>query len=108
MQLCFIHLSDILIITKKPVPSLIHQKYNNNDNNNNNKNNRFWETENNEDQLWWEVKRNNIPGGRRSRCGKFNVNWELHRSKSKAYCQIQVDQLVYLIKVWLFSTYKYT
>ena len=27
---------------------------------------------NNEDQLWWEVKRSNIPGGRRWRCGKFN------------------------------------
>ena len=38
------------------------------------------ETENNEDQLWWEVKRrNNIPGGRRLRCGKFNVNWELSK-----------------------------
>ena len=52
------------------------------------------ETENNEDQLWWEVKQSNIPGGRRSRCEKFNVNWELQRSKYKAYCQIQVDQLV--------------
>ena len=65
------------------------------------------ETENNEAQLWWDVKRNNIPGGRRSRCGKFNVNWELQRSNSKAYCQIQVDQLVYL-SFDLFSTYKYT
>ena len=65
------------------------------------------ETENKEDQLWWEVKRrNNIPGGRRSRCGKFNVNWELQRSKSKAYCQIQVDQLVCL-RFDLFSTFKY-
>ena len=65
------------------------------------------ETENNEDQLWWEVKRSNIPGGRRSRCGKFYVSWELQRSKSKAYCQIQVDQLVYL-RFDFFSTYKYT
>ena len=33
------------------------------------------------------------------------VNWELQRSKSKAYCEIQVDQLVYLTT---FFTYKYT
>lgn len=59
-------------------------------------------TKKNQDQLWWEVKRSIISGGRGSRCGKFNVNWKLQRSKSKACCQIRY------LRFHLSFTYKYT